>query len=144
MSVSHNFKYLIARLAFEDPARFLSAFASEDGSDYLYKLWNGMQQRAQGEAFAPSAELGVELVGRVLVLRLPPTLERGAALAVGVTGGDKGLRVFALERGNPDAPEPGEVFVAELLEDGRANFGILAEGPSIPAFASKVAAVVES
>jgi hypothetical protein len=77
----------------------------------------------------------------VLVWRLPASDEQGVALAVGVTGGKDGLRVFALERGHSELGR--HVFVAELVAGGRTNFGMLAD-ESIATFAQRVTDIVKS
>jgi hypothetical protein len=134
MSVTQNFKYLLARMAFGDPAGFLMTFAGDDGARYLRELWNGLHRRALGDEFVPSDELGVELHGRVLLLRLPPSAERGFTTAIGVTGGATGLRVFCLEVAEP-------ALVTEILADGQRDFGPLA-ATDTASFATRVTEVV--
>jgi hypothetical protein len=149
VSVDHNFKYLLAKMAFEDPTKFLVTFATDDGSRYLRDLWNALQKRAHGEGFEPREDVGVELHGGVLVLRLPPVATPGSAVAVGASGGKEGLRVFALEVGDPDT-SPGEhpLFLAELLPDGRTNYGPWLEGdsldPDLASFAARVTELIQS
>jgi hypothetical protein len=121
MSVTRNFKYLLAQMAFEDPARFLVTFADAGGRQYLCDLWNGMHRRAHGDDFEPSEALDVQVHGRVLLLLLPPATERNDAIAVAVTAGQNGLRVFTLELGDPTGDAPASIV--ELSKEGRSNYG---------------------
>ncbi|HVH99622.1 MAG TPA: hypothetical protein VM869_12965 [Enhygromyxa sp.] len=135
MSVNRNFKYLLAQMAFEAPMRFLTTFADEGGPRYLRDLWNGMQMRALGDDFQPTDALDVQVHGRTLLLVLPPPTERNDAIAVAVTGGPDGLRVFVLELGDPAGKF--EAFIVEIIERGRKNYGPWDE-PDLAKFAARV------
>ena len=121
MSVARNFKYLLAQMAFDAPMRFLTTFADEGGPQYLRDLWNGMHVRALGDAFQPTDDLDVQLHGRTLLLVLPPPNERNDAIAVAVTGGQAGLRVFVLELGDPTRKF--DAFIVEITKEGRTDYG---------------------
>lgn len=135
MTVPRNFKYLLAQMAFEAPARFLATFAGEGGRRYLCDLWNGMQLRAHGEGFEPTDNLDVEVHGRVLLLVLPPPTERNDPFAVAVTGGQGELRVFVLELADPAGKF--NAFIVEITKQGRTNYGPWSE-PDLAQFAARV------
>jgi hypothetical protein len=136
MNEGMRFKYLIARMAHEDPARFLSTFGGEGGRAYLADLFAAMHPSAPPDAVS---DVAVEHHGEVLVLRLPAPWEPNAPFAIGVAGSASGLRVFVLER-SAHAAVP--AFVAEIAPQARANFG--PSDSSCAAFVARIAEILST
>jgi hypothetical protein len=122
-------KYLLARMAIQNPERFFATFGPSGDAAYLADLWAAIGQNLPPDQQVPSAGATVwhRPVGQgpeIVVLTLPPPAARNEAYfvaAVRPAGG--GCRVFCLERAV--MPSSGEEFtiLSELAANGRSNSG---------------------
>lgn len=126
-------KYLLARMALENPDRFFATFGPGGDPAFLPDLWAGMGQSLPAGEQVPA--LGMAAWHRpagagpeVVVLTLPaPAASNEAYFVAAVRPAGAGCRVFFLERAT--LPSTGETFtmLAELSPAGRSNWG--AGGP---------------
>lgn len=134
MSAAFELKYLIARMAFENPARFLATFGAGDRT-YLLNLWLGTHPDASER---DADAISVKNHHGVLVLRLPTPTERNEPFAIAIIGDASALRVFLLEKA---ADARVAAFVAEIAPTHRANMGPL-EDTRNETFAARVLDIV--
>jgi hypothetical protein len=124
-SPTHAFraKIQLARMALENPRRFVTTFEGEGGTAYLRDLWGGLGLPYPAEERVPFEGAVIARHGDVLVLWLPTPRGENEPYAVALAG----TRVFLLEKGRtpPDPPSTG--WVAELSAEGRANHGLVSE-----------------
>ena len=141
-----HMKYLLARMAIQNPKRFFDTFGPGGDAMYLADLWTAMAQNVPEDQRVPSAGTvawhqppgaGPEII----VLTLPtPAADNEAYLIAVVRSPAIGCRVFCLERAS--MPSTGEAFtvVSELTRNGRFNWGP-GGAPVADAFAAKVSGV---
>lgn len=136
MAKSLELKYLMARMALEDPGRFWSTFDSEGGADYLTHLWCAMHELPLEAVSGIANEIGIERRGEVLVLTLPAPREPNDPFALAVVGNGKRIRFFVLE----SSPTPAPAFLIEISMNGRASFGPMPDS-SNDGFSRRVAEI---
>jgi hypothetical protein len=122
-------KYLLARMALQNPKRFFETFGPDGDTAYLTALWESAGEKLPSEerasAYGMSTQIRTTRAQRlVLVLVMPAPATHNEAYFLGVIQlPDDGVRVFCLERSaDPVSGEVASVLI-EIASNGRANWG---------------------
>ncbi len=140
-------KYLLARMAAQNPDRFFATFGPGGDTAYLADLWTAVGEDLPADERVPNTGVAAwqtpdGVVPAVLVLTLPAPVARNEAYFLGAAraaGG--GCRVFCLERAADPPAGQGGTVLAELGGGGRSHWGPGC-APAAQVFAADVAAVV--
>jgi hypothetical protein len=116
-------KIQLARMALQDPRRFVATFEGEGGHAYLRDLWDALGRSYPADERLPSDGAAIARYGDVLLLWLPAPRGQNEAYCMALAG----ARVFLLEKGRTPPDPPSSAWIAELSAEGRANYGLVSE-----------------
>jgi hypothetical protein len=140
-------KYLLARMAIQDPRRFFATFGAGGDSTYLADLWTAMGQRLPTGEQIPNAGAATwhrpaDEESEVVILTLPPAAGRNEAHFIGAIRRSSGAcRVFCLERTVAPVTGAEGTALSELAADGRSNWGP-GSAPVVEDFAALIRRIV--
>lgn len=119
-------KYQLARMAIQDPARFLATFGPEGDSGYLFDLWTAIGEKCPPTERVASSGLSTshqtrEHGSETLVIIFPPPVRRNEAHFLAIPRLASGqCRVFALERSAPSSEGAETALLAEFAPNARS------------------------
>jgi hypothetical protein len=124
-------KYLVARMALQDPLAFFSRFNPEEGPKYFTDLWTAFGEKLEPQERIPSTgadafhrTLGGDVIEE-LILTFPAPASQNEAYFVGAfLLRNTTCRVFCLERSLDLTTKQPSTVLAEFMPHGRANWGL--------------------